>query len=183
MDGNEAASYIAYKTSGSAPFIHRSFIGHGRMGRWGEWYIQYPEMCSQGDWKCQSEAGWRRYSRCTPGVLASTFTCSLGLHWWSPIVPRSLVTHTLSVFILLHDTLPLPFPSLAITVMWWPAGLRLWPSYSAAIPRTGHGYGNDCSLGYNWDQRVPFLNIFDGFRAHHMNCSGYLFFQMISSVR
>ena len=117
MDGNEAAAYIAYKTSEVCAIY--PITPSSAMGEWAdEWssdgrtniYGEVPRVIEM-----QSEAGAAGaiHGALQGGTLASTFTCSQGLLLMIPnmykiageltptvfhIAARALATHALSIF-------------------------------------------------------------------------------------
>src|SRR5574339_867410 len=117
MDGNEAASYIAYKTSEICAIY--PITPSSPMGEWAdEWssnevkniYGEVPKVIEM-----QSEAGAAGaiHGALQGGALASTFTCSQGLLLMIPnmykiageltpavfhIAARAVATHALSIF-------------------------------------------------------------------------------------
>ena len=117
MDGNEAAAYIAYKTSEVCAIY--PITPSSAMGEWAdEWssdeikniYGEVPKIIEM-----QSEAGAAGaiHGALQGGALASTFTCSQGLLLMIPnmykiageltpavfhIAARAIATHALSIF-------------------------------------------------------------------------------------
>ncbi len=171
MDGNEAAAHIAYKTSEICAIY--PITPSSAMGEWAdEWssnevkniYGEVPKIIEM-----QSEAGAAGaiHGALQGGALASTFTCSQGLLLMIPnmykiageltpvvfhIAARAIATHALSIFGDHSDVM--------------------------AVRSTGFGmlFGNspqqvhDLALiatAASLKARVPFLNIFDGFRTSH----------------
>lgn len=171
MDGNEAASYIAYKTSEVCaiyPITPSSAMGE-HSDEWSSDGIpnifgQVPRIVEM-----QSEAGAAGaiHGALQGGALASTFTCSQGLLLMIPnmykiageltpavfhIAARTLATHALSIFGDHSDVM--------------------------AVRATGFAmlFGNNSQQAMDMamiahaatlQARVPFLNIFDGFRTSH----------------
>jgi pyruvate-ferredoxin/flavodoxin oxidoreductase len=171
MDGNEAAAYIAYKTSEVCAIY--PITPSSAMGEWAdEWssnevkniYGEIPKVIEM-----QSEAGAAGaiHGALQGGALASTFTCSQGLLLMIPnmykiageltpavfhIAARALATHALSIFGDHSDVM--------------------------ATRSTGFAqlFGNNpqqamdmatIATASSLKSRVPFLNIFDGFRTSH----------------
>ena len=171
MDGNEAAAYIAYKTSEVCAIY--PITPSSTMGEWvDEWsakawrniFGQVPRVMEM-----QSEAGAAGaiHGAIQGGSLASTFTASQGLLLMIPnmykiageltpavfhVAARTLATHALSIFGDHSDVM--------------------------AVRATGFSmlFGNnaqevmDMALicqSATLDSRIPFLNIFDGFRTSH----------------
>ena len=171
MDGNEAAAYIAYKCSEVCAIY--PITPSSAMGEWAdEWSAKgmknifgtTPKVIEM-----QSEAGAAGaiHGALQGGALASTFTASQGLLLMIPnmykiageltptvfhIAARSLATHALSIFGDHSDVM--------------------------AVRSTGFSmlFGNtpqevmDMALiahASTLKARVPFLNIFDGFRTSH----------------
>ncbi|OYU97349.1 MAG: pyruvate:ferredoxin (flavodoxin) oxidoreductase [Bacteroidetes bacterium B1(2017)] len=171
MDGNEAAAYIAYKTSEVCAIY--PITPSSTMGEWvDEWsakgwrniFGQVPRVMEM-----QSEAGAAGaiHGAIQGGSLASTFTASQGLLLMIPnmykiageltpavfhVAARTLATHALSIFGDHSDVM--------------------------AVRATGFSmlFGNnaqevmDMALicqSATLDARIPFLNIFDGFRTSH----------------
>lgn len=171
MDGNEAAAYIAYKTS--EVFAIYPITPSSTMGEWtDEWsakgmkniFGQVPRIMEM-----QSEAGAAGtvHGALQAGTLASTFTASQGLLLMIPnmykmageltptvfhIAARTLATHALSIFGDHSDVM--------------------------AVRSTGFSmlFGNNAQEAMDMaliahaatlKARIPFLNIFDGFRTSH----------------
>ena len=171
MDGNEAAAYIAYKTSEVCAIY--PITPSSTMGEWtDEWsakgwkniFGQVPRIMEM-----QSEAGAAGaiHGALQGGAMASTFTASQGLLLMIPnmykiageltptvfhIAARTLATHALSIFGDHSDVM--------------------------AVRGTGFSmlFGNNAqetmdmaliAQAATLKARVPFLNIFDGFRTSH----------------
>ena len=171
MDGNEAAAYIAYKTSEVCAIY--PITPSSAMGEWtDEWsakglkniFGQIPRVMEM-----QSEGGAAGaiHGALQGGAIASTFTASQGLLLMIPnmykiageltptvfhIAARTLATHALSIFGDHSDVM--------------------------AVRGTGFSmlFGNiaqeamDMALiaqAATLEARVPFLNIFDGFMTSH----------------
>ena len=171
MDGNEAAAYIAYKTNEVCAIY--PITPSSAMGEWAdEWsakgikniYGQIPRVIEM-----QSEAGAAGavHGALQGGALSTTFTASQGLLLMIPnmykiageltptvfhIAARTLATHALSIFGDHSDVM--------------------------AVRSTGFSmlFGNNAqevmdmaliAQAATLETRVPFLNIFDGFRTSH----------------
>jgi len=171
MDGNEAAAYIAYKCNEVCAIY--PITPSSTMGEWAdEWnakgikniFGQVPRIMEM-----QSEAGAAGaiHGALQGGALASTFTASQGLLLMVPnmykiageltptvfhIAARSLATHALSIFGDHSDVM--------------------------AVRGTGFSmlFGNNAQEAMDMaliaqaatlKSRVPFMNIFDGFRTSH----------------
>ena len=171
MDGNEAAAYIAYKTSEVCAIY--PITPSSAMGEWAdEWssnevkniFGEIPKVIEM-----QSEAGAAGaiHGALQGGALASTFTCSQGLLLMIPnmykiageltpavfhIAARAIATHALSIFGDHSDVM--------------------------ATRATGFGqlFGNNpqqamdmamIATAATLKARIPFLNVFDGFRTSH----------------
>ena len=171
MDGNEAAAYIAYKTSEVCAIY--PITPSSAMGEWAdEWssnevkniFDEIPKVIEM-----QSEAGAAGaiHGALQGGALASTFTCSQGLLLMIPnmykiageltpavfhIAARAIATHALSIFGDHSDVM--------------------------ATRATGFGqlFGNNpqqamdmamIATAATLKARIPFLNVFDGFRTSH----------------
>ncbi|MBL7743557.1 MAG: pyruvate:ferredoxin (flavodoxin) oxidoreductase [Chitinophagaceae bacterium] len=171
MDGNEAASYIAYKTSEVCAIY--PITPSSPMGEWAdEWssneikniYGDIPKIVEM-----QSEAGAAGaiHGALQGGALASTFTCSQGLLLMIPnmykiageltpavfhIAARALATHALSIFGDHSDVMATRSTGFAQLF-----GNNPQQAMDMAMIATA------ASL----KSRVPFLNIFDGFRTSH----------------
>lgn len=171
MDGNEAASYIAYKTSEVCAIY--PITPSSAMGEWAdEWssneikniYGDVPKIIEM-----QSEAGAAGaiHGALQGGALASTFTCSQGLLLMIPnmykiageltpvvfhIAARALATHALSIFGDHSDVMATRSTGFAQLF-----GNSPQQAMDMALIATASSL----------KARVPFLNIFDGFRTSH----------------
>jgi pyruvate-ferredoxin/flavodoxin oxidoreductase len=171
MDGNEAAAYIAYKTSEVCAIY--PITPSSSMGEWAdEWssndvkniFGEVPKIMEM-----QSEAGAAGaiHGALHGGALASTFTCSQGLLLMIPnmykiageltptvfhIAARALATHALSIFGDHSDVMATRSTGFAMLF-----GNNPQEAMDLAMIATA------ASL----KARVPFLNIFDGFRTSH----------------
>ncbi len=171
MDGNEAAAYVAYKTSEVCAIY--PITPSSTMGEWAdEWSADGLKNIFGGVPRViemQSEAGaaGALHGALQGGALATTFTASQGLLLMIPnmykiageltpcvihIAARALATHALSIFGDHSDVM--------------------------AVRGTGFSmlFGNnaqevmDMALiahSSTLEARVPFLNVFDGFRTSH----------------
>ncbi len=171
MDGNEAASYIAYKTSEVCAIY--PITPSSAMGEWAdEWssneikniYGEVPKIIEM-----QSEAGAAGaiHGALQGGALASTFTCSQGLLLMIPnmykiageltpavfhIAARAIATHALSIFGDHSDVMATRSTGFAQLF-----GSSPQQAMDMAMIATASSL----------KARVPFLNIFDGFRTSH----------------
>ena len=171
MDGNEAAAFIAYKTSEVCaiyPITPSSTMGEfcdewsaeGKKNIFGE----IPRVMEM-----QSEAGAAGaiHGALQGGTLASTFTCSQGLLLMIPnmykiageltptvfhIAARALATHALSIFGDHSDVM-------AVRQTGWSMlfGRNAQESMDMAL----------IAQASTMRSKIPFLNIFDGFRTSH----------------
>ena len=171
MDGNEAAAYIAYKTNEVCaiyPITPSSAMGEfcdewsaeGKKNIFGE----IPMIIEM-----QSEAGAAGavHGALQGGALSSTFTCSQGLLLMIPnmykiagehtpavfqIAARSLATHALSIFGDHSDVM-------AVRQTGWAMlfGRNAQEAMDMALI---------CQAS-TLKAKIPFLNIFDGFRTSH----------------
>src|SRR6185369_9604768 len=171
MDGNEAASHIAYKTSEVCAIY--PITPSSAMGEWAdEWsskelkniFGETPKVIEM-----QSEAGAAGaiHGALQGGALASTFTCSQGLLLMIPnmykiageltpvvfhIAARALATHALSIFGDHSDVMATRSTGFAQLF-----GNSPQQAMDMALIATASSL----------KARVPFLNIFDGFRTSH----------------
>jgi pyruvate-ferredoxin/flavodoxin oxidoreductase len=171
MDGNEAASYIAYKTSEVCAIY--PITPSSAMGEWAdEWssneirniFGEVPRIIEM-----QSEAGAAGaiHGALQGGALASTFTCSQGLLLMIPnmykiageltpvvfhIAARALATHALSIFGDHSDVMATRSTGFAQLF-----GNSPQQAMDMALIATASSL----------KARIPFLNIFDGFRTSH----------------
>lgn len=171
MDGNEAASYVAYKTSEVCAIY--PITPSSPMGEWAdEWssndikniYGEVPKIIEM-----QSEAGAAGaiHGALQGGALASTFTCSQGLLLMIPnmykiageltpavfhIAARALATHALSIFGDHSDVMATRSTGFAMLF-----GNNPQEAHDLAMIATSA----------TLKARIPFLNIFDGFRTSH----------------
>ncbi|MFN8291335.1 MAG: pyruvate:ferredoxin (flavodoxin) oxidoreductase [Chitinophagaceae bacterium] len=171
MDGNEAASYIAYKTSEVCAIY--PITPSSPMGEWAdEWssndikniYGETPKIIEM-----QSEAGAAGaiHGALQGGALASTFTCSQGLLLMIPnmykiageltpavfhIAARAVATHALSIFGDHSDVM-------ATRATGFAQLFGSNPQQAMDMAMIAHAA--------TLRAKVPFLNIFDGFRTSH----------------
>src|SRR5215203_1899895 len=171
MDGNEAAAYIAYKTSEVCAIY--PITPSSAMGEWAdEWssndvkniFGETPKVIEM-----QSEAGAAGaiHGALQGGALASTFTCSQGLLLMIPnmykiageltptvfhIAARALATHALSIFGDHSDVMAVR-----------PTGFAMLFGNS---PQQAHDMAMIATAA-SLRSSIPFLNIFDGFRTSH----------------
>src|SRR6476620_8593513 len=171
MDGNEAASYIAYRTSEVCAIY--PITPSSAMGEWAdEWssneikniYGEVPKIIEM-----QSEAGAAGaiHGALQGGALASTFTCSQGLLLMIPnmykiageltptvfhIAARALATHALSIFGDHSDVMAVRSTGFAELF-----GSSVQQAHDMALIATAATLRS----------RIPFLNVFDGFRTSH----------------
>ncbi|MBN8837136.1 MAG: pyruvate:ferredoxin (flavodoxin) oxidoreductase [Sphingobacteriia bacterium] len=171
MDGNEAAVYIAYKTSEVCAIY--PITPSSPMGEFAdEWssdlktniYGEVPKVIEM-----QSEAGAAGaiHGALQGGALASTFTCSQGLLLMIPnmykiageltptvfhIAARALATHALSIFGDHSDVMAVRSTGFAMLF--------------GNSPQQAHDMAM-ISTAATLNSSIPFLNIFDGFRTSH----------------
>jgi pyruvate-ferredoxin/flavodoxin oxidoreductase len=171
MDGNEAAVHIAYKTSEVCAIY--PITPSSAMGEWAdEWssdnktniFGEVPRIIEM-----QSEAGAAGaiHGALQGGALASTFTCSQGLLLMIPnmykiageltptvfhIAARALATHALSIFGDHSDVMAVRSTGFAMLF-----GNNVQEAHDMAMIATAATLRS----------RIPFLNIFDGFRTSH----------------
>src|SRR6187401_2242275 len=171
MDGNEAAAYIAYKTSEVCAIY--PITPSSAMGEWAdEWssnevkniFGEIPKVIEM-----QSEAGAAGaiHGALQGGALASTFTCSQGLLLMIPnmykiageltptvfhVTARALATHALSIFGDHSDVMGVR-----------QTGFALLSSASVQEAQDLAVIAHAAAL----KARLPFLHFFDGFRTSH----------------
>src|SRR5678809_1345408 len=171
MDGNEAAAYIAYKTSEVCAIY--PITPSSAMGEWAdEWssddrkniFGETPKVIEM-----QSEAGAAGaiHGALQGGALASTFTCSQGLLLMIPnmykiageltptvfhIAARALETHALSIFGDHSDEMDVHSTGFAMLF--------------GSSPQQAHDMAMIATAA-TLRSSIPFLNIFDGFRTSH----------------
>lgn len=171
IDGNQAAVHIAYKTSEVCAIY--PITPSSAMGEWAdEWssdgkqniFGEVPKVIEM-----QSEAGAAGaiHGAIQGGALASTFTCSQGLLLMIPnmykiageltpavfhIAARALATHALSIFGDHSDVMAVRSTGFAMLF--------------GNNPQQAHDMAMIAHAA-TLKSRVPFLNIFDGFRTSH----------------
>lgn len=171
MDGNEAAATIAYKTNEICAIY--PITPSSAMGEWAdEWsskmltniFGQVPKVIEM-----QSEAGAAGaiHGALTGGALSTTFTCSQGLLLMIPnmykiageltptvfhIAARALATHALSIFGDHSDVMACRSTGFAMLF-----GNNAQEAMDMAL----------IAQAATLKSRIPFLNIFDGFRTSH----------------
>ncbi|MDE3251685.1 MAG: pyruvate:ferredoxin (flavodoxin) oxidoreductase [Bacteroidota bacterium] len=171
IDGNEAAVYIAYKTSEVCAIY--PITPSSAMGEFAdEWssdnkeniFGEVPRIIEM-----QSEAGAAGaiHGALQGGALASTFTCSQGLLLMIPnmykiageltptvfhIAARSLATHALSIFGDHSDVMAVRSTGFAMLF--------------GNSPQQAHDMAMIATAA-SLKSSIPFLNIFDGFRTSH----------------
>ena len=171
MDGNEAAAYVAYKTSEVCAIY--PITPSSSMSEWtDEWsakgmkniFGQIPRIMEM-----QSEAGAAGaiHGALHGGALASTFTSSQGLLLMIPnmykiageltpavfhIAARTLATHALSIFGDHSDVMAVRGTGFSMLF-----GNTAQEAMDLAL----------ISQAATLKARIPFLNIFDGFRTSH----------------
>ena len=187
IDGNEAAVYIAYKTSEVCAIY--PITPSSAMGEFAdEWssdlreniFGEVPKIIEM-----QSEAGAAGaiHGALQGGALASTFTCSQGLLLMIPnmykiageltptvfhIAARALATHALSIFGDHSDVMAVRSTGFAMLF-----GTSAQQAHDLAM----------ISTAATLKSSIPFLNIFDGFRtSHELNEVDILSDEMIKAM-
>ncbi len=171
MDGNEAAAYIAYKTNEVCAIY--PITPSSTMGEWAdEWSAKGMKNIFGGVPRVvemQSEAGaaGALHGALQGGTLATTFTASQGLLLMIPnmykiageltpcvihIAARALATHALSIFGDHSDVMSVRSTGFAMLF-----GNNAQEVMDMAM------IAHSATL----NARIPFLNIFDGFRTSH----------------
>lgn len=171
MDGNEAAAYIAYKTNEVCAIY--PITPSSTMGEWADEWSAKGEKNIFGlvprIIEMQSEAGAAGaiHGALQGGALASTFTASQGLLLMIPnmykiageltptvfhIAARSLATHALSIFGDHSDVMAVRSTGFAMLF-----GNNAQEAMDMAL----------IAQAATLKSRIPFLNIFDGFRTSH----------------
>lgn len=171
MDGNEAAAYIAYKTNEVCaiyPITPSSTMGE----LCDEWSAQgkkniYGEIPRVIEMQSEAGAAGAVHGSLQGGALSSTFTCSQGLLLMIPnmykiagellpsvfhIAARTLATHALSIFGDHSDVM-----SVRQTGWAFLFSKNAQEAMDMAL----------ISQASTLRSRIPFLNIFDGFRTSH----------------
>lgn len=171
MDGNEAAAYIAYKTSEVCAIY--PITPSSPMGEWAdEWSSQgikniFGEVPKIIEMQSEAGAAGAIHGALQGGALASTFTCSQGLLLMIPnmykiageltpavfhIAARTIATHALSIFGDHSDVMAARSTGFA----------QLFgsnPQQAMDMALIAHAA--------TLKSKIPFLNIFDGFRTSH----------------
>lgn len=171
MDGNEAAAYIAYKTSEVCAIY--PITPSSTMGEFcDEWSAEEKKNIFGSIPKViemQSEAGAAGaiHGALQGGAIASTFTCSQGLLLMIPnmykiageltpavfhIAARTLATHALSIFGDHSDVMSVRQTGWAMLF-----GKNAQEAMDMAM----------IAQSSTFKSKIPFLNIFDGFRTSH----------------
>ncbi len=171
MDGNEAAAYIAYKCSEVCAIY--PITPSSNMGEWADEWSAHGEKNIFGQvprvMEMQSEAGAAGaiHGALQGGALASTFTASQGLLLMIPnmykiageltptvfhIAARSLAAHALSIFGDHSDVMAAK--STGFSMLF---GNTAQEAMDMAL----------IAQAATLKSRVPFMNIFDGFRTSH----------------
>ena len=171
MDGNEAAAYVAYKTSEVCaiyPITPSSAMGEFA-DEWSSNEIKniFGEIPKVIEMQSEGGAAGAIHGALQGGALATTFTCSQGLLLMIPnmfkiageltptvfhIAARALATHALSIFGDHSDVMATRSTGFAMLF-----GSNPQQAMDMALIATA------ASL----KARVPFLNVFDGFRTSH----------------
>jgi pyruvate-ferredoxin/flavodoxin oxidoreductase len=171
MDGNEAASYIAYKTSEVCaiyPITPSSAMGEFA-DEWSSKDIRniYGEVPKVIEMQSEAGAAGAIHGALQGGALATTFTCSQGLLLMIPnmykiageltptvfhIAARALATHALSIFGDHSDVMATRSTGFAMLF--------------GSSPQEAHDMAMIATAA-TLKARIPFLNIFDGFRTSH----------------
>ena len=171
MDGNEAAAYIAYKTSEVCaiyPITPSSTMGE-LADEWSSKDIKniYGEIPKVIEMQSEAGAAGAIHGALQGGALATTFTCSQGLLLMIPnmykiageltptvfhIAARALATHALSIFGDHSDVMATRSTGFAMLF--------------GSNPQEAHDMAMIATAA-TLKSRIPFLNIFDGFRTSH----------------
>ncbi len=171
MDGNEAAAYIAYKTSEVCaiyPITPSSTMGE-YCDEWSAANIKniFGEVPRIMEMQSEAGAAGAVHGALQGGTLSSTFTCSQGLLLMIPnmfkiageltptvfhIAARSLATHALSIFGDHSDVM-------AVRQTGWAMLFGRDAQEAMDMALIAQASTLKC--------RIPFLNIFDGFRTSH----------------
>ncbi len=171
MDGNEAAVYIAYKTSEVCAIY--PITPSSTMGEFAEEWSSdlktniYGEVPTVMEMQSEAGAAGTIHGALQGGALASTFTCSQGLLLMIPnmykiageltptvfhIAARALATHALSIFGDHSDVMAVRSTGFAMLF-----GNNAQEAHDMAMIATSA----------TLKASIPFLNIFDGFRTSH----------------
>jgi len=171
MDGNEAAAYVAYRTSEVCaiyPITPSSAMGEF-CDEWSAAKIKnvFGEVPRVMEMQSEGGAAGAVHGALQGGTLASTFTCSQGLLLMIPnmykiageltptvfhIAARTLATHALSIFGDHSDVM-------AVRQTGWAMlfGRNSQEAMDMAL----------IAQAATLKSKIPFLNIFDGFRTSH----------------
>jgi len=171
MDGNEAAVYVAYKTSEVCAIY--PITPSSTMGEFAEEWSSdlktniYGEIPTVVEMQSEAGAAGAIHGALQGGALASTFTCSQGLLLMIPnmykiageltptvfhIAARALATHALSIFGDHSDVMAVRSTGFAMLF-----GNNAQQAHDMAMIATSATLKSS----------IPFLNIFDGFRTSH----------------
>lgn len=171
MDGNEAAAYIAYRTSEVCaiyPITPSSAMGEF-CDEWSAAKIKnvFGEIPRVMEMQSEGGAAGAVHGALQGGTLASTFTCSQGLLLMIPnmykiageltptvfhIAARTLATHALSIFGDHSDVMSVRQTGWAMLF-----GRNSQEAMDMAL----------IAQAATLKSKIPFLNIFDGFRTSH----------------
>ena len=171
MDGNEAAAYIAYKTSEVCaiyPITPSSTMGEF-CDEWSAASIKnvFGEVPRVMEMQSEGGAAGAIHGSLQGGTLSSTFTCSQGLLLMIPnmykiageltptvfhIAARTLATHALSIFGDHSDVMSVRQTGWAMLF-----GRNAQEAMDMAL----------IAQASTLKSQIPFLNIFDGFRTSH----------------
>ena len=171
MDGNEAAAYIAYKTSEVCaiyPITPSSAMGEF-CDEWSAAQIKniFGEVPRVMEMQSEGGAAGAIHGSLQAGALSSTFTCSQGLLLMIPnmykiageltptvfhIAARTLATHALSIFGDHSDVMSVRQTGWAMLF-----GRNSQEAMDMAL----------IAQAATLKSHIPFLNIFDGFRTSH----------------
>lgn len=171
MDGNEAAAYIAYKTSEVCaiyPITPSSAMGEF-CDEWSAAHIKnvFGEVPRVMEMQSEGGAAGAIHGALQAGALSSTFTCSQGLLLMIPnmykiageltptvfhIAARTLATHALSIFGDHSDVMSVRQTGWAMLF-----GKNSQEAMDMAL----------VAMASTLKSQIPFLNIFDGFRTSH----------------
>lgn len=171
IDGNEAAAYIAYKCCEVCAIY--PITPSSAMGEWvDEWSSEkrkniFGEIPTVIEMQSEAGAAGALHGATQGGVLATTFTCSQGLLLMIPnmfklagelspvvfhIAARALATHALSIFGDHSDVMSVRSTGFAMLF-----GNNSQEAHDLALIAHASALRS----------RVPFLNVFDGFRTSH----------------
>ena len=171
MDGNEAAAYVAYKTSEVCaiyPITPSSNMGE-YCDEWSAANIKnvFGEVPRVMEMQSEAGAAGAIHGALQGGTLAATFTCSQGLLLMIPnmykiageltptvfhIAARTLATHALSIFGDHSDVMSVRQTGWAMLF-----GRNSQEAMDMAL----------IAQASTLKSQIPFLNIFDGFRTSH----------------